>query len=120
MANSINNELALYTGTENWYKVYSSYVCTDGVKALAELGECFWLINDIAIIADFARRKYTEIDLDMMVFTLQRVEKTDRFVLKISDGNKVFETKDIPFSDFKYDEAVVWVEQNVMLLPSEH
>jgi len=118
-AYSINDELKERTCTDNYYKMFADIVCTDGVKELVELGQCYWMLSEVAFKTIELQKKQKEYEYDFLVFTLKRV-KGSRFKISISDGNKVFESKDIPFSDFEYDEATIWVENNVMLLPSEH
>ena len=42
-------------------------------------------------------------------------------VVTCTDGNdRVLKTQKIGFSDFKPDEATIWVEFGTALLPSEH
>jgi len=42
-------------------------------------------------------------------------------IITCTDGNdKVLKQQRIPFTDFEPDEATVWVEDRVILLPSEH
>jgi len=41
--------------------------------------------------------------------------------IKCTDGNdNALKLMYIPFTDFKPDEATVWVEGDIALLPSEH
>ena len=42
-------------------------------------------------------------------------------IVRIEDGNKnVLYTQEIHYTDFPLDEITIWVEGNIVLLPSEH
>ena len=44
-ASKLEQELAQFTGTEHYYKLYPKLYLTDGTKYLAEQAECFWLFD---------------------------------------------------------------------------
>lgn len=115
---SINDELRFFTGTECYYKVFANMVATEGVKALAELGECFWLLNDIAIAAHSLQKKNAA-KHEFLVFDLKRA-KQNTFIIRASIDEEVVYSNIVGFSDFPFDLATIWVEGCVLLLPSEH
>ena len=57
---------------------------------------------------------------EFQVWTLKK-NSDESAIVSCTDGNdKVLKTQRIPWTDFKADEATLWVEGNVCLLPSEH
>ena len=40
--------LNLFTGTEHYYRISRKHLLTDGAKYLAELADCFWMMDAIA------------------------------------------------------------------------
>ncbi len=112
-----NDTYAHYNGTECYYKhPFSSFVYTDGVKALAMDCEAYWLI-DLVISHQLAPRVRAE---TFQVWKLERVEE-DAFKVVATDGNdKVIATQQIPYSDFPYDSGKVWLMDGVLMLPSEY
>ena len=39
------SDLAQFTGTNGYYRMYANFYLTDGTKYLAEKAECFWLFD---------------------------------------------------------------------------
>lgn len=44
------SELGMFTGTEQYHKLslFGKFLCTDGVKFVADEGKAYWLIDAIA------------------------------------------------------------------------
>lgn len=103
-------------GTGNFYQIRGKkFVFTDGVKDLCNDCECFWFMD---VILSYQGEKKVKSE-EFQVWTLERI-KDDRFKVTMDDGNENIILKQlIPFSDFKYDLATVWVEYNTLLLPCE-
>lgn len=113
---SANDDFLHACGTERWYKYNFGMLLTDGIKDFAETCGAFWLIDEIVnsqLIKDIK-------DLEYKCWKLKHIEGRS-FSLTCTDGNEnIIYTKKIPFSDFKYNSVTIWVEGNVVLLPSEH
>jgi hypothetical protein len=108
-----NAEFSQYTGTQEYYRYHCGTLLTEGVKALADQFKCYWLLD---IIASFQ----TLLLEDFQVWTLEKHDDNTATV-KASDGNeKQLISQAIPYTDFEAVKATVWVEGNVLLLPSEH
>jgi hypothetical protein len=89
-------------------------VLTDGAKALADNFQCYWFLD---IIASYQAQLNNQ---PFQVWTMKKFEDGSAIV-KCTDGNdRVLQRQEIPFTDFKADECTLWVEGNVILLPSEH
>ncbi len=111
-----NNELAGFTGTENYYRHHLQNVYfTDGIFAAAEKYECFWLIDLI-----FSWQLDDKVKAQpFQHWELKRI-KNFKFVAMCSDGNdNVVAQQYISFSDFTCDIFKLYFENNVLMLPSE-
>ena len=114
---SANNNYSHYNGTECYYKhSFSSFVYTDGVKALAMDCNAYWLI-DLVISHQLAPKVRAEA---FQVWQLQKEKETFYKVVATDGNDKVIATQQIPFSDFPYDGCTVWLVDGVLMLPSEY
>lgn len=112
-------DLRLFTGTERWYRhpLVRSILYTDGAQYVAENGDAYWLLDEIA----FAQIGNDAVKaLDFQVWTLKVA--TDRTaVLTCEDGNvREAYSKSLIFTDFPLDEIRFYFTNNVVYLPSEH
>ena len=57
---------------------------------------------------------------DFQVWKLERNENASAKVICSNGNGKQLISQKIPFTDFKPNEGTVWIENNVILLPSEH
>ena len=115
----IINELAQFTGTENWYRhaINRKVLFTDGVKFLADRTGAYWLIDEIAIIQPYEARVSAQ---EFQVWKL-KVSEDHSAVLTCGDGNDhVVFAKRISFTDFPLEEITLWFTDNTVLLPSEY
>lgn len=111
---SANEQLCHYTGTEAYHQYFFNMLLTDGVKAMAEEFQSYWMLDIIVFWQPWIEEK------DFQVWKLE-VKEDASAVVTCTDGNGVLlKQKEIPFTDFTAKEATIWVEGNVLLLPSEH
>ena len=119
------SDLDQFIGTEHWYRhgLARRFTYTDGVKFLAEKAGAFWLIDEIV----FAQRNKKIVACDgFQVWKLHRDVAEDGTlksgaVLTCDDGNDhVVYRKKIGFTDFPMADVKLYVEGDVVLLPSEH
>ena len=109
-----NERFSMYNCTENYYKYFAGMVITDGVKALAETFKCFWFLD---IVASYQQHLKSQ---EFQVWQLLK-NVDGSALIKCTDGNDIMLKQQlIPFTDFEATTASVWVEYNVILLPSEH
>ncbi|MEZ4782441.1 MAG: hypothetical protein R3F28_00060 [Candidatus Kapaibacterium sp.] len=112
------SNLAQFTGAIFWFRhaLVSTVFYTDGVRYMAEKGEAYWLIDEIA----FAQKVEDVAAEEFQHWTL-KVSKDHSAVLKCSDGScRIVFNKSIPFTDFPLDEISLYYTNNVILLPSEY
>ena len=112
-------DLRQFTGTEHWYRhpLARHALYTDGIKYLADQAGAYWLI-DIIALAQRAEKAFQ--GQPFQVWTL-KVEEDRSALLTATDGNGAGLYKQrLDFTDFPLPQIELWVEENVILLPSEH
>jgi len=112
-------DLAQFTGTERWYRhsINRSILYTDGAQYVAEHGEAYWLLDEIALIQPYDQNVAAE---EFQVWTLTvRPDKTVTLTCDDGNGNVVF-SKEIPYTDFPLDTIKLYFANNVIHLPSEY
>ena len=112
-----NYYLNASNGSENYYcHKPSSMLYTDGVKELAEKCEAYWLID--LIISHQIKR---EVNLErFQVWDLKRVKDNIFFIIATDGNHNKVTSQDIPFSDFPYDLATIWLVDGCLMLPQEY
>ena len=114
---NLQSELSQFIGTENFYRITSHHLLSDGTKYLAEKAKCFWLMDAVAshlpkYFADY--------------FCVARlVVNGSSAVLTIDDGNdNVYATQHIEYTDFPLNEIKLYCsfdgEYWVIMLTSEY
>lgn len=115
-----NDALVCYCGTETYYSHASGQVYTDGVRALARKYQAYWLIDQILQTSRLSRYHQEEFQVWILERMMSEGNRTDRFLLRMEDGNEnLIAAAGIPYSDFAADLATLYVENNVLYLPSE-
>jgi hypothetical protein len=111
-------DLAHFTGAETVYRhsLNRKVLYTEGVQYLAEHAGAYWLIDEIAIAQGYEPRVKAE---EFQSWKLVVTNSTATLTCDDGNGNVVF-SKHIEFTDFPLPEINLWVEGNVILLPSEH
>jgi hypothetical protein len=88
------NELAQFTGSENWYRhgINRNVLYTDGARHVADHGGAYWLLDEIAIIQPYNKAVAAE---EFQVWNLAvRHDRTATLTCDDGNGNIVF-TKEI-------------------------
>ena len=109
-----NDLLRQYNCTDNYYSYLCGMVITDGAKAMADKFKCYWLLD---IIASYQLELKSE---DFQVWQLQVCKNRSAEVLCTDGNDNILKQQHISYTDFEEDKATLWVEGNVILLPSEH
>ena len=113
------DELAQFTGSENWYRhaLVRTITYTDGVKYLAARAVAYWLLDEIALSQSLKAVKAET----FQVWTLKLDAKGNSASLTCDNGDKkVVYTKRIKFTDFPLPEIKLYCTDGVILLPSEY
>lgn len=125
----IENSLAHFSGTQDHHAHWTRRLrYTDGVKYLAESAEAFWLIDAIASHQPRIKRSGRQALLDFQLWTLTVQDATPELprratlVLREDSGPdaRPVIVQRIPLTDFPLSLVRLYVEDEVLLLPSEH
>lgn len=119
-ATKLKTDLPRFTGTDYWYKhELSKLTYTDGVKYLAEIAQCYWLIDIVGSLY-FHPDKLMEKE-DFLGIKLVVNESDNSAVFTADDGNgNILYTQNIPFTDFPLTNIKLFCANDVLLLPSEY
>lgn len=108
-----NDSLREHNCSDEFFKYHFGLIISEGVKALADKFECYWLID---IIASYQPQLKAE---EFQSWKLKKNED-ETAVVTCDDGNgRILKKQNIPYTDFKADTATVWVEYGTAILPSE-
>lgn len=110
-----NNDIAQFTGTEQWYRHTTGLLYTDGVKFMATECGAYWMI-DYALsyqLEKWARAQSFQV--------WQFTRSGESMKVEVTDGNNnLVQLLDIEFTDFPLNEFTLWFVDGVLLLPSEY
>jgi len=117
-ANELKARLDWFTGTEQYHRHFTGLQLTDGVLFLAENAGAHWLVDIIAsyqsyLCQDDMLRQY-------QFWTLKVNADKTAVVICERDTDDVVLKQEIERTDFPLDEIRLYVENGVLLLPSEH
>lgn len=130
-AETLSKNLQHFCGTEEYYKHLLGIHYTDGVKYLAENAQAYWLIDAIASHQPRARRihRLTEFQLWFLhvgnKHEFIKPRSPNAAVLTCWEDSPTADTKpaiiqQIPFTDFPLPEIKLFLQEKVLLLPSEN
>lgn len=114
--NNLKN-LGQFTGTERYHRhTLARLLYTDGVEFLAENADCYWLID---AIASYQPQLKSQRLREFQVWTLTVKDRSAILTCREDSDCEPVVTQEIEFTDFPLPEIKLWVENGVLLLPSE-
>ena len=90
-------------------------VITDGVLALAEAAECFWLLDVIG-----SHQINRKLDKAFQVWTLERDKEGDGATARGFNDDLLIVTQHIPYTDFPLEKIKLYLCDGVLMIPSEY
>jgi hypothetical protein len=116
--NTIESELAQFTGTTQYFRHWlGGLIYTDGVQHLAERAGAYWLIDAIASWQPQASRAKEEFQhWELNVHDDRSADLTARR----DSGEPTIVHQKIEYTDFPLKTITLYLEGNVLLLPTEH
>jgi hypothetical protein len=118
MKTLVEGDLDQFTGSETWYQhnIIRTVTYTDGAKHVADAGEAYWLLDEIALAQRYDRKVAAE------GFQVWKLAVTNHVgMLTCDDGNgNIVKAKEIPYTDFPLPEIKLYCTDGVILLPSEY
>ena len=113
----IQEILKSHFGTTAYYEwsPFKGYpVITDGVLALADAAECYWLLDIIG-----AYQSNEKLDKNFQVWKLTKHKDESALVRGFNDTTLIV-AQGISYTDFPLNSLELWLENGVILLPTEH
>ncbi|MEG4533399.1 DUF6876 family protein [Microcoleus sp. D2_18a_D3] len=130
-AETLSQNLQQFCGSEQYYKHWLGFCYTDAIKYLAENAQCFWLLDAIGSHQPRANRihRLTEFQLWFL-----HVGNAHEFIKPRGDNAAVLTCwedtptadtqpaiiQQIPFTDFPLPEIKLYMQEKMLLLPSEN
>lgn len=112
------SDLLSFTGSKHWYRhpLWPSITYTDGARYVAEAGGAYWLLD--AIVSH--QSEHSVRNESFQVWTLDVAhDRSATLCCKDGDGYVVAVQK-IAFTDFPLPEITLWLQNDVIFLPSEY
>lgn len=111
-------QLALFTGTQHYYRLARKHLLTDGTKYLADAAGAYWLMDAIA-------SHLQEIGIsDWFVLIRMHVEGSTATMIYEDGNGQEHARQDIAYTDFPLPSISIYAcfdgEHWVLMLPSEY
>lgn len=109
-------DLRQFSGTEHYYKAAFGYQMTDGVKHVCETAHAYWLVD---VITSHIMTSKTRGELLVCKLIVDDLSNAATFTMTDGDDN-VIATQEIEYTDFPAREQTIWVQNGILMLPSEY
>lgn len=113
---SLKNELAQFTGTENYHRHTGRILYTDGVKYLAEKAGCYWLLDLIASYQPDLENQPFQVWTIKVDFAKQSAVVT----MQEDSGGHELVRQEIEYTDFPLKRIKLYCIDKVLMLLSEY
>lgn len=112
------SDLETFTGSEHWYRhpLCPAITYTDGAQHVAEAGGAYWLLD--AIVTHQLDRRVNREPLQVWQLKVA-ANRSAELCCRDGDGY-VLAVQKIAFTDFPLPEIELWLQNNVIFLPSEY
>ncbi len=124
------DQLPRHTGTEQYWKnPFHPFRYTDGVKFLAEMGQCYWLLDAIGSWQISPKVRGNKMLGEIQFWTLEVKENNSAKLVCERDSNDVAVTQEIEYTDFPLPKIKLYLQAmsfykpsvgGVLMLPSEY
>lgn len=124
-----NQAVSHCRGSECCYKLGRTHLkYSEGVQEVANKYQSYWFLDIIASYqcqlknVEFQQWKLERDYSFTVINDIKHVhQRKNSFVVTCDDGNNnVLITQHIEFSDFEFDQYKVWIQNEMIYLPSEH
>ena len=112
-------ELKRFSGTGQYHKTAFRTLSTAGVVYLAEQTGCFWLLDIVDSIQNKITEEFAVLDLKVRENKSASVKIHNGFSPK-EETYRIFHEQNIPFTDFPLKEIQLYIQNKIVLLPSEY
>ncbi|MCK0115170.1 DUF6876 family protein [Gelidibacter sp. F63206] len=121
--NEIKEGLQHFHGTEMFYQIpLLGTRFTDGLKYLANVADCFWLITDTSVIAKSlrCRTEFVTIDFKRLSIEEQDITGYEAEIIYTDGNDNILEKHGYRVTDFPLDELRLYFVNDTLMLPSEY
>jgi len=121
--NEIKEGLQHFHGTEIFYQIPLLRTrFTDGLKYLANVADCFWLITDTSVVAKslMNRSEFVTIDFKRLSEEKQDFTGYEAEIIYSDGNNNILEKQGYRATDFPLDELRLFFVNDTLMLPSEY
>ena len=121
--NEIKEGLQHFHGTEMFYQIpLLGTRFTDGIKYLADVAECFWLITDTSVIAKSLkdRNRFVTIDFKRLSREEQELNGYEAEITYTDGNDNILEKQGYRATDFPLAELRLYFVDNTLMLTSEY
>ncbi|OBX25879.1 hypothetical protein A9996_07635 [Gelidibacter algens] len=121
--NEIKEGLQHFRGTEMFYSIpLIKTRFTDGLKYLANVADCFWLITDTSVIAKslMNRSEFISIEFKRLSKEKQEVTGYEAEIIYTDGNDTVLEKQGYRATDFPLDELRLFFVNDTLMLPGEY
>ncbi|MCK0124519.1 hypothetical protein MWU76_08905 [Gelidibacter sp. F2691] len=122
-ADEIKEQLEHFHGTEMFYQIPLLRTrFTDGLKYLANVADCFWLITDTSVMAKslIPRSEFITIDFKRLSKEKQDITGYEAEIIYTDGNDNVLEKQSYKVTDFPLDELRLFFVNDTLMLPSEY
>jgi len=109
-----NEAIMQANGPDTYHKYLFGMFATDGAMQLATAFHCFWFLDMVASYQQVISKE------DFQIWTLKRNTDSSAWITAEDGNGKILVRQQIKYTNFKMEQATVWVEGKVILLSSEH
>ena len=115
MVVNLNEELAGFYGTEQYHKLspLHPFVVTDGIKAMCEIAQCYWLMD---VAASYQEKLENE---PFQVWGVKLTDDKKGYVYCNNGNRKELVRQELNYTDFPHDYEFYLID-GVTLLKSEY
>ncbi|WP_026837696.1 DUF6876 family protein [Gillisia sp. JM1] len=121
--NEIKEGLQHFHGTEMFYSIPLLRTrFTDGLKYLANVADCFWLITDTSVVAKslMDRSEFITIDFKRLSQEIQESKGYEAEIIYTDGNDTILEKQEYRATDFPLDELRLFFVNDTLMLPSEY
>ena len=117
----LESGLSGFYGTEGFHKlcILSDLLATDGVAYLCEKASCYWLFDAIASYQKACRKDAMLKDMQFWTLKVNLKKQSAVLICERDKGDVAFRQK-IEYTDFPLSEIKFYVQNKVVMLPSEY
>ena len=119
----IKEGLQHFHGSEMFYSIPLIRTrFTNGLKYLATVADCYWLITDTSVIAKslMNRSEFITIDFQRLPEDKQEFTGYEAEIIYSDGNNNMLEKQGYRATDFPLDELRLFFVNNTLMLPNEY